>query len=166
MSVTPKKKVGRGRKALLPLVKEFCRLCGCYFKVQYGSQTRHIGTENLFQPSKQKDSIGVVLPNLWENVGLTVKQSESKSDRVCGRKIRTLHHLYSFIASTLFNDDQETASCGEDRFKRCLPTSVSSPERSPMIKKVQRKNNELSAAQKREGEAEEDGEVGNEKGIR
>ena len=68
--------------------------------------------------------------------------------------------MYSFIASTLFNDDQETASCGEDRFKRCLPTSVSSPERSPMIKKVQRKNNELSAAQKREREAEEDGELG------
>ena len=70
-----------------------------------------------------------------------MKQSESKSDRVCkvcGRKIRTLHQLYSFIASTLFNDDQddqETASCGEDRFKRCLPTSVSSPERSPMRKK-------------------------------
>jgi len=157
------KKIGRGEKALLPSVKEFCRLCGCYFKVQYGSQTRHIGTESLFQPSKQKDSIDVVLGNLCENVGLTVKQSESKSDRVskaCGRKIRTLDHLYSFIASTLFNDDQETASRGEDRFKRCLPTSASSPERSPMIIKVQRKNNELSAAQKREGEAEGDGELG------
>ena len=88
-----------------------------------------------------------------------MKQSESKSDQVCkacGRKIRMLHRLYSFIASSLFNDDQETASCGEDRFKRCLPTSVSLPERSPMRKKVQRKNNELSAAQKREGEAEGD----------
>ena len=40
-----------------------------------------------------------------------------------------------------------------------IPTSVSSPERSPMRKKVQRKNNELSAAQKREGEAEGDGEL-------
>ena len=69
-----------------------------------------------------------------------MKQSVSKSDRVCkacGRKIRTLHQLYSFIASTLFNVDQETASCGDDGFKRCLSTSVSSPENSPM-----RKNNE------------------------
>ena len=35
--------------------------------------------ENLFQPLKQKDSIGVVLASLGENVELKVKQSESKS---------------------------------------------------------------------------------------
>ena len=51
------KKVRRGRKALLTSVKEFRRLCSCYFKVQYGSQARHIRTEKLFQPSKQKDSV-------------------------------------------------------------------------------------------------------------
>ena len=78
------KKVGRRRNALFPSVKDFCRLCGCSFKVQYG--------ENLFQPAKQKGSINVVLAKQCENIGLTLKQCEGKSDRVCsacGRKIRT-----------------------------------------------------------------------------
>ena len=90
--LTPKKKVGRRRNALFPSVQDFCRLCGCSFKVQYESQARQTGTENLFQPSKQKGSIGVVLAKQCENIGLTLKQFEGKLDRVCsacGRKIST-----------------------------------------------------------------------------
>ena len=37
-----------------------------------------------------------------KNIGLTLKQCEGKSHRVCsayGRKIRALHHLYSFDVS-------------------------------------------------------------------
>ena len=78
------KKVGRRRNALFPSVKDFCRLCSCSFKVQYG--------KNLFQPSKQKGSINAVLAKQCENRGLTLIQCEGKSDRVrsaCGRKIRT-----------------------------------------------------------------------------
>ena len=75
---TPKKKTGRGRKTLLPSVKDYCRLCGYSFKVQYGSLARQIGTENLFQPSKQKGSIGVVLAKQCDEVGLKVTRSESK----------------------------------------------------------------------------------------
>ena len=111
------------KKCSFPSVKDFCRLCGCSFKVQYGSQARQIGTENLFQPSKQKGSIGVVLVKRCENMGLTLKQCEGKSDRVCsacGRKIRTLHQLYSFVACALYSDSQETGVCGEERSKRCL----------------------------------------------
>ena len=52
--LTPKKKTGRGRKSLSSSVRDNCHLCGCLFKVKFGSQARHIGTENLFQPSKQK----------------------------------------------------------------------------------------------------------------
>ena len=81
--LTPKKKVRRRRNALFPSVQGFCRLCGCSFKVQYESQARQTGTENLFQPSKQKGSIGVVLAKQCENVGLTLKQCEGKLDRVC-----------------------------------------------------------------------------------
>ena len=72
--VTPKKKVMRRRNALFPSVQDFCRLCGCSFKVQYGSQVRQIETENLFHPSKQTGSIGVVLAKQSENIGLTLKQ--------------------------------------------------------------------------------------------
>ena len=139
--LTPKKKVGRRRNALFPSVKNFCRLCGCSFKVQYGSQARQIGTENLLQPSKQKGSIGVVLAKQCKNIGLTLKRCEGKSDRVCsacGWKIRTLHQLYLFVACALYSDSQETGVGGEERSKRCLPTSMSSPE--------------ISARQKREGE--------------
>ena len=134
--LTLKKKVGRRRNALSPSIQDFCGLCGCSFKVQYESQDRQTGTENLFQPSKQKGSIGVVLAKQCENIGLTLKQCEGKSDRVCsacGRKIRTLHQLYSFVACALYSNSQATGVCGEERSKCCPPTSVSSPERSPVI---------------------------------
>ena len=133
--LTPKEKTGRGRKSLSPSVRDNCRLCGCSFKVKFGSQALHIGTENLFQPSKQKGSFGVILAKLCESVGLPVKYCEDKSDRVCsscGRKIRNLHQLFSFVSSALINSDNENSDSSEERFKRCLPTSVSSPDRSPL----------------------------------
>ena len=49
--------------------------------------------------------------------------------------------------------------CGEERSKRCLPTSVSSPEQSP-VSQVQKKTAEIPKGQKREGEAGEDEEFG------
>ena len=139
--LTPKKKTGRGRKSLSSSVRDNCRLCGCSFKVKFGSQARHIGTENLFQPSKQKGSFGVILAKLCESVGLPVKYCEDKSDRVCsscGRKIRNLHQLFSFVLSALINSDNENSDSSEERFKRCLPTSVSSPDRSPLSRKIQK----------------------------
>ena len=139
--LTPKKKTVRGRKSLSPSVRDNFRLCGCSFKVKFGSQARHIGTENLFQPSKQKGSFGVILAKLCESVGLPVKYCEDKSDRVCsscGRKIRNLHQLFSFVSSALINSDNEDIDSSEERFKRCLPTSVSSPDRSPPSRKIQK----------------------------
>ena len=65
-----------------------------------------------------------------------MKQCEGKSGRVCsacGRKIRTLHQLFSFVACALYSDSQATGVCGEERSKCCPPTSVSSPERSPVM---------------------------------
>ena len=68
------KKVGQRRNALFPSVKDFCRFCGCSFKVRYG--------ENFFQPSKQKGLINIALAEQCEDIGLTLKQCEGKSDRV------------------------------------------------------------------------------------
>ena len=148
---TPKKKTGRGRKTLLPSVKDYCRLCGCSFKVQYGALARQIGTENLFQPSKQKGSTGVVLAKQCDEVGLKVTRSESKLDRVCaacGRKIRNMHQLFCFVASALQDPEM----------------SVSSPERSPVNKKMLRKGIEESASQKRQVEGDDDAEITDNKG--
>ena len=53
-----------------------------------GSQENQIGTENLFQPSKQTGSFDVILEK-------RILRAEDKSDRVCsscGRKMKTLHH--------------------------------------------------------------------------
>ena len=89
-------------------------------------------------------------------------RSESKSDRVCaacGRKIRNMHQLFCFVASAL--QDPETES--QDRFKRCLPKSVSSPERSPVNKKMLRKGVEESASQKRQVEGDDDAEIADNK---
>ena len=59
------------------------RLC-----VKFGSQGDQIGTENLFQPSKQTGSFDVILVK-------RILQAEDKSDQVCsscGKKMKTLHH--------------------------------------------------------------------------
>ena len=80
VKVTPKKKTGRGRKSNLPSVKDFCRLCGCCFKIQYGESARSIGTENLFHGSNQRGIVGVVLAKLCEDVGLKVRVSTTSSD--------------------------------------------------------------------------------------
>ena len=136
-------------------MRDNCRLCGCSFKVKFGSQARHIGTENLFQPSKQKGSFGVILAKLCESVGLPVKYCEDKSDRVCsscGRKIRNLHQLFSFVSSALINSDNENSDSREERFKRYLPTSVSSPDRSPLSRKIQKQVADRREEQEKEEE--------------
>ena len=136
-------------------MRDNCRLCGCSFKVKFGSQARHIGTENLFHPSKQKGSFGVILAKLCESVGLPVKYCEDKSDRVCsscGRKIRNLHQLFSFVSSALINSDNENSDSREERFKRCLPTSVSSPDRSPLSRKIQKQVADRREEQEKEEE--------------
>ena len=67
-----------------------------------------IGTENLFQPSKQTGSFDVRL------LVKRILRAEDKSDRVssyCGRKMKTLHQLYSFVSSALFSfENRESES--------------------------------------------------------
>ena len=58
--------------------------------VKFGSQGDQIGTENLFQPSKQTGSFDVILVKR-----IILLRAEDKSDQVCsscGRKMKTLHH--------------------------------------------------------------------------
>ena len=49
-----------------------------------------------------------------------ILRAEDKSDRVCsscGRKMKTLHQLYSFVSSALFSSENEKSE-SEERFKR------------------------------------------------
>ena len=80
------------------------RLC-----VKFGSQGEQIGTENLFQPSKQTGSFDVILVK-------RILRAEDKSDRVCsscGRKMKTLHQLYSFVSSALFSSENRESESEE-----------------------------------------------------
>ena len=94
------------------------RLC-----VKGGSQGDQIGTDNLFQPSKQTGSFEAILTK-------RILRAEDKSDRVCsssGRKMKTFHQLHTFVPSALFSSENWESE-SEERFKRCLPTSISSPD--------------------------------------
>ena len=69
--------------------------------VKFGSQGDQIDTENLFQPSVQTGSLDVILAK-------RILRAEDKSDRVCsscGRKMKTLHQLYSFVSSAVFSSE-------------------------------------------------------------
>ena len=116
--LTPKKKTGRGRKSLSPSVRDNCHLC-----VKFGSQGDHIATENLFQPSKKTGSLFEVCRKLYMSkcwIARRILQAEDKLDRICsscGRKLRTLHQFYSFVASALFCSANEKSE-SEERFKR------------------------------------------------
>ena len=80
------------------------RLC-----VKFGSQGDQIGTENLFQPSMQTGSFDVILAK-------RILRAEDKSDRVCsscGRKMKTLHELYSFVSSAFFGSENRESESEE-----------------------------------------------------
>ena len=80
------------------------RLCD-----KFGLQGDQIGTENLFQPSKQTGSFDVILAK-------RISRAEDKSDRVCiscGRKMKTFNQLYSFVSSALFSSENRESESEE-----------------------------------------------------
>ena len=103
------------------------RLC-----VKFDSQGDQIGTENLFQPSMQTGSFDVILAK-------RILRAEDKSDRVCSSRARmkTLYQLYSFVSSALFSSEYRESE-SEEWLKRCLPTSVSSPNWILLGRKIQK----------------------------
>ncbi len=95
-------------------------------------------TENVFKLSKRKDCDGsqTLAEMCSVYLGVELINSSELSDRVCkacGRRIRNASELLSVITrdiNTLHAAKQDTIT------KRQLPTTVSSPERSPAVKKV------------------------------
>ena len=138
---TPTKSV-QGRETLKN-ADDFCRVCACSFKVQFGNNDKicTIATENLFIPSKKKECIGkATLAEMCNTMGIQVNKSEQLSSRVCrpcARKIRTANECLTFIHSRIESEsllppkDFTNPTSSPVRFKRLLPTTVSTPERSP-----------------------------------
>ena len=68
-----------------------------------------IAIENLFQPSMQTGSFDIILAK-------RILRAEDKSDRVCsscGRTMKTLHQLYSFVSRALFSSENRESESEE-----------------------------------------------------
>ena len=143
-----------------------CRVCGCNFKVKFGTASQpgkpgYISSENLFKPSKRKDTSGEILADTCRAVGVEVVENNKLfSDRVCNpcaRKIRNLGTLYELVQSSIGN---QAAACKTPpkqsihASKRLLETPPgSSPCRktvrvnSPVLQKASRKSLQFAAEQ-------------------
>ena len=138
---TPKKPVKRGRKPKEETINDFCRLCNCALKRKFGDfeKIEYISTENLFKESNRKDCSSRPLAELCEElIETSVVKSDHLSDRVCkpcGRKVRNAHAVKQQVLSVNKANDQAANSRDTERFKRQLPTSVNSPDRSPRFRK-------------------------------
>ena len=143
---TPTKPV-KGGKAKEESVDDFCRLCGVNFKIKFGNfqkSTRYISTENLFKPSGCVKRDGKTLAEICSEIGLNIVDSSLVSSRVCqscGRKIFSAAELFHFIRSGLEKNVEVPFSStpqkrdSQARIKGLLPSSISSPDRSPQPKK-------------------------------
>ena len=137
--LTPKKVVNKA--------SGHCRICSCSFLVKYGTgKSGRMSTENLFEVSNRDGSRGQVLVTMCENIGIYFVKLSSLSSRVCNscaRKIRNLCRLFEEIRSaTNFESSVETGS-SPARIKRQLPTTVSTPDRSPTNRKVSRSSTKV-----------------------
>ena len=138
------KKPANVQRAILS-VNDNCTLCCCPLKIKYGELKRnsYISTQNLFKVSKREGCIqGLTLAELCSHIGLEIEKSDTFFDRVChacGRKIRNAFDFHTFIASNLKREKDNSAVMEVDdhsgRFKRLLPTTISSPDRSPQARK-------------------------------
>ena len=124
---------------------ERCRICRCSFKVKFGTASQpgkpgYISSENLFKPSKRKDTRGEILADTCRAVGFeVVEDNELFSDRVCNpcaRKIRNLGTLYELVLSSIGSEAAPCKTPPKQRInasKRLLETP---PGSSPCRKSV------------------------------
>ena len=156
---TPKKHVKAGEQPTAS-VNDNCRLCCCPLKIKYGDfkKTSHISTQNLFKVPKREGFANETLAEMCSKIGLTIERSGSLSDRVCHacrRKIRNVCELFNFIRRNLQKEKESSTSTDSSdsslRFKRLLPTTISSPDRSPRKRKGQKTNAEKTRDDFKEG---------------
>ena len=132
-------------KAKRKTLTTFVGFCGVNLKIKFGyfqKSTKFVSTENSLKPSGRAKREGKTLPELCSEIGRNIVESTVLSSRVChfcGRKIFNAVELVRFIRSGL-ERNLEVPLCSSDqdtqvRIKRLLPSSVSSPDRSPQAKK-------------------------------
>ena len=152
---TPQK-VCKGKKPSAESPNSYCRCCKAALRILYGSSWKSVSTENLFRPSGKKGIEGEILSHELNKIGIIVEKSPSLSERLCkpcAAKIRRTCEGFSFIRDTInvpnpklqfvkeIEVEVEVASDDESqafRTKRGLPTTVSTPHRSPLVKKPPR----------------------------
>ena len=146
---TPKK-VRKGKKPSAESPNNYCRCCKAALRILYGSSWKSVSTENLFRPSGKKGIEGEILSHQLKKIGIIIEKSPSLSETLCkpcAAKIRETCEGFSFIRDTINvpnpklqfvtarkEVEVEVASDDESqalRTKRGLPTSVSTPHRSP-----------------------------------
>ena len=138
---TPPKRASKGRKPKVDSTNDyFYRFCKCALKVKYGDfeKISYMSTENLFGHSKGFEG-KPTLQELCGELGFLLEKNPNKSERACkscAQKIRNAHELYIFNKNNLKRiKDRDSNSPATSRFKRQLPSSVCSPDRSPQVKK-------------------------------
>ena len=144
---------GTPKKALEKSVNrtnDCCRMCKCSFNVKYGTgKSDHMSTQNLYIASNRDGSRGEVLASMSENIGVVFIKSQSLFERVClpcARKIRNLCKLFVEITKGASHDEEEMEDLGNaTRNKRQLPTSVSTPDRSPTNRNDKNKQRKRSS---------------------
>ena len=95
-------------------------------------KTTYLSTENVFKRGVSDQTLAEMC---WVNLGIKLINSSEMSERVCkacGRKIRNASELFSLIKREI----NVPAAKQDAMVKRQLPTTVSSPERSPVVKKI------------------------------
>jgi len=127
------------------LQNEVCRLCNSSLRVVYGNCVSKKSFINLFKPSGRQESLGVVWANSLQSLGINVENSCNLSQvlcNVCGRKIKNLCELFSYVTKGFGSSVVEERFAGAKR-------ALLSPERSsPANRKSQRVRSPLKERSK------------------
>lgn len=132
----------------------YSRCCKVFLKIKYGDSWKSVSSVNIFEKStRQVFESNILSEILHEDARIACKKSLSSSDRLCNacalkikktcvglasirNAINTPHPM--FCESDHENEDSDAMI--EIRTKRTLPTTVSTPERSHVRKKVPRRD--------------------------
>ncbi len=132
---------------------EVCRLCNCNLKVVYGSCVSKKSFINIFKPSSRQESLGVVWADRLLLIGIRVENSVHSSQvvcNVCGRKIKNLCELFSFVSNG-FGGKENTFVVSENRKEKRKSSTLTPEKSSPASRKSRRIDSPLTKA-KRNGE--------------
>lgn len=152
---TPKKYIKKRNTNVINW-NNYCRCCKVSLRIKYGDSWKSVSSVNIFEKSSRQVFQGTILSDLLhKDAGIICEKLPNLSDRLCNAcalKIKNTCYGLSFIRNTLNvphptlidereKENEKSNATIEIRTKRTLPTTVSTPERSPNQKKVARTDN-------------------------